>query len=136
VNPRNDVITVILFKPRDLTSLTLPTNVFTITPDQVRWCASADQIEQLKLDNVATSRTPHSHVNFKGIMELTSLLTSVHDVLVTVLPIQILKMSVLTLDVFDPGNGVALCPRLTDMAQKVALCGAGFLGTHSDRASM
>jgi NADH dehydrogenase len=51
----------------------LPTNLFTIT---------RDQIEQLKLDNVATSPIPHSHVDFKGIMEAHSYsLTSAHDVL-------------------------------------------------------
>lgn len=51
----------------------LPINLFTIT---------RDQIEQLKLDNVATSPIPHTHVDFKGIMEEHSYtLTSVHDVL-------------------------------------------------------
>ncbi|KAI9507808.1 NAD-P-binding protein [Russula earlei] len=51
----------------------LPTNIFTIT---------RDQIEQLKIDNVATSPIPPSHVNFKEILEARSFrLTSVHDVL-------------------------------------------------------
>ncbi|KAI0285479.1 NAD-P-binding protein [Russula aff. rugulosa BPL654] len=51
----------------------LPINLFTIT---------RDQIEQLKLDNVATFPIPHTHVDFKGIMEAHSCtLTSVYDVL-------------------------------------------------------
>jgi len=51
----------------------LPQNIFTITHDQ---------IEQLKVDNVATYPIPHSHVNFKEIMEAHSYrLTPVHDVL-------------------------------------------------------
>jgi len=51
----------------------LPASIFTITPDQ---------IEQLKVDNVATYPTPPAYIDFKGIMEAhTFRLTSVHDVL-------------------------------------------------------
>ncbi|KAI0257006.1 NAD-P-binding protein [Lactifluus subvellereus] len=50
-----------------------PTNIFTIT---------RDQIEQLKIDNVVTSPTPHSNVDFKRFMEAHGCsLTSVHEVL-------------------------------------------------------
>jgi len=51
----------------------LPATIFTIT---------RDQIEQLKIDNVATYPTPPSHVDFGRIMQAHSFgLTSVHEVL-------------------------------------------------------